>query len=111
MGQGLILKRPIISEKSLDAAANGNYSFEVEKKAKKKEIARAIKEVFGVDAKKVRTIIVKGKKRRAGKNRKEHRLSDWKKAIVKLAAGQKIDIFETSSQPSPKASAGKEEKK
>ena len=111
MGQGLILKRPIISEKSLEAASKGEYTFEVDKNARKKNIVRAVKEIFGVDAERIRTMVVKGKTRRSLKTRREHRQGNWKKAVIRVKEGQKIDVFETGSQPSPKASAGKEEKK
>ena len=111
MGQGLILKRPIISEKSLEAASRREYTFEVEKSAKKKDIAKALKRIFGVDVERIKTMIIKGKTRRSLKTRREHRLGNWKKAVVRVKEGQKIDVFETGSQLSPKASAGKEEKK
>ena len=101
MGQGLILKKPIISEKSLEASGFREYTFMVDKKARKKEIAKAVEEVFGVKVEKVRTTIVKGKTRQALRTRKRYRLSDFKKAIVRVSEGQKIDVFET----------GKEEKK
>lgn len=98
MDKGLILKRPIISEKSLGAAGFGEYTFEVDKKADKREIAEAVKMVFGVDVKRVRTLVVKGRTKRSLKEKKLIKLGDWKKAIVKLKEGQKIDIFETGSK-------------
>lgn len=102
MAQGLILKRPIISEKSLEAASRGEYAFEVDKNARKKDIAQAVKKVFGVDVKKVKTMVIKGKTRRSLKTRREYRLGNWKKAIVKLGEGQKIDVFETAGKAEEK---------
>ncbi|MFZ5365689.1 MAG: 50S ribosomal protein L23 [Patescibacteria group bacterium] len=102
MEQGLVLKRPIISEKSLEAASKGEYTFEVDKNAKKKDIVQALKKVFGVDVKKVKTMVVKGKTRRALKTRREYRLGNWEKAIVKLKEGQKIDVFETGKEEEKK---------
>ena len=110
MGQGLILK-PLISEKSLGLANQQEYTFMVKRKSKKGEIAKTIKEVFGVDVEKVKTMVVKGKTRRAFRTRKEKHLSAWKKAIVRIKKGQKIDVFEIGSQPVAKALSDKEEKK
>lgn len=90
-----ILKKPIITEKTM---ANGEYAFIVEEYANKTEIAKAIKEVFNVDTVSVRTSILKGKTRRAYKTRKSIPVGNIKKAIIKLKAGQKIDIFETGGK-------------
>lgn len=102
MDQGLILKKPIISEKSLEASGFREYTFMVDKKARKREIAKAVEEVFGVKVEKVKTMIVKGKTRRAMRTRKRYRLPDFKKAIVRVAEGQKIDIFETGKREEKK---------
>ena len=90
-----VIKRPIITEKSTQMTSLGRYTFQVDKRAKKKEIKRAVEKFFGVKVKKVRTIIMRGKKRRVGRLRKETQAADWKKAIVQLAAGEKIDLFAT----------------
>lgn len=97
MDQSLILKRPIISEKSLTSASFGEYTFEVSLKASKEKIAKAVKEVFGVDATAVKIIVVKGRTKRALKTRKTIKISPWKKAMVKVKSGQKIDLFDTGS--------------
>lgn len=110
MDQGLILKRPIISEKSLGATALGEYTFEVDKKANKRKIAVAVKKIFGVDVEKVKTLVVKGRSRRSLRTKKTVRLGDWKKAMVRLKKGQTIDIFETGGQSSHEVSVGKEKK-
>lgn len=95
MAKGMILKRPIISEKSLMGASYGEYTFEVSPKATKEEIAQAVKEVFNVDAIGVKTLVVKGRTKRALKTRKTIKATPWKKAIIKIKSGQKIDLFET----------------
>ena len=93
-----MVKRPIITEKSLQEAAKGFYTFEVDKKARKGQIKKAIEEQFNVQVKKVRTLSCKGKKRRFGRRRIEVRMPAFKKALVKLKEGQKIDIFEVREE-------------
>ncbi|MCL2818538.1 MAG: 50S ribosomal protein L23 [Actinomycetia bacterium] len=87
-----IIIRPIVSEKSVDAIEENNvYTFEVAKDATKPQIARAVEEIFDVKVIKVNTMNVSGKPRRVryalGKTK------NWKKALVTLAEGDKIDIF------------------
>jgi large subunit ribosomal protein L23 len=90
-----IIKRPIITEKSGSQPGEGIYSFEVSLKADKTQVKTAIEKIFKVTVIKVRTIVVKGKTRRVPKTRKAIQQENWKKAIVQLKAGQKIDLFET----------------
>lgn len=89
-----ILIRPIITEKSMKETGLDRFTFEVNIQAKKPEIRRAIEKRFNVNVKKLETLIVKGRKKRVGKKRISVKLAPWKKAIVKLASGQKIDLFE-----------------
>ena len=88
-----IIERPLVTEKSVDGVALGKYTFRVRKDANKIEIAQAVEKVFNVNVTGVNTLVVKGKKRRVGRH-PEGRTSDWKKAIVTLKPGQKIEIFE-----------------
>lgn len=90
-----IIKRPIITEKSTDLQAKGKYVFEVDKRANKHQIKKAVEGLFGVSVSDVRTIKVKGKLVRRGQRRAEVKKSDWKKAVVTLKEGSKIEIFET----------------
>lgn len=90
-GNTLVLKRPIITEKSMAGTNVGRYTFEVEKAANKLEIAEAVADAFKVDVVDVHVMIVKGKTRRAG--RRISKQSDWKKAIVTLAEGQRIERY------------------
>jgi large subunit ribosomal protein L23 len=92
-----ILRRPIITEKSMRETALGKYAFEVDRRATKPEIARAVKEAFNVDPVSVRTVNVKGQWTRTRNFRHRKKLSNWKKAIVTLKKDQKIDIFESSN--------------
>ncbi|MDH7600831.1 MAG: 50S ribosomal protein L23 [Armatimonadota bacterium] len=87
-----IIKRPLITEKSMNLTAQGKYAFEVDPDANKIEIARAVEEIFGVEVVKVNTINVKPKRKRLG--RFEGTTGGMKKAYVTLKPGQRIQIFE-----------------
>ncbi len=86
--------KPVISEKSLELAKSGKYTFRVDRGLKKGQIEKLIEEVFKVHVKKVRTINVRGENKRtmAGRKRK---IQPSKKAIVTLGEKEKIDLFET----------------
>ena len=89
-----VIKRPIISEKSTALAELGNrYAFEVAPSSNKQEIRDAVQRLFNVKVREVRTMMVHGKIKRTGKF--ETKRSNWKKAIVTLSEGQKIDFFQT----------------
>lgn len=89
-----IIRKPILSEKSYDGIANLRYTFEVDVKATKTQIKRAVQEVFGVEVEKVNTINYDGKLKRMG--RTEGRRSSYKKAIVQLKKTSKpIEFFES----------------
>jgi large subunit ribosomal protein L23 len=87
----LVLVRPIITEKSMTGTNSGRYTFQVAKAATKQEIAQAVAESFKVDVVAVNTATVKGKVRKVGK--RVGKQSDWKKAIVTLAEGQRIERY------------------
>ena len=88
-----IIKKPVITENSMDQMADRKYTFEVAKDANKIEIKKAVEEVFGVKVEKVTTMRVIGKGKRMGANSGKRR--DWKKAIVKLTADSKtIEFFD-----------------
>jgi len=89
-----VIRRPIISEKSTaHAEVAGRYPFEVAVQANKQEIKDAVQKLFNVKVCDVRTMIMHGKVKRVG--RFETKKSNWKKALVTLAEGQKIDFFQT----------------
>ena len=77
-----IIIKPIITEKSNDGLQEGKYTFKVNKKATKVEIAKAVEKLFDVKVLKVNTITVKGKEKRVGVH--VGKTSDWKKAIVTI---------------------------
>ena len=87
-----IIIRPLMTEKSTTLMAEGKYVFEVAKAANKIEIAKAISQIFNVKVASVNTVNVEGKVKRMG--RSIGKRSDYKKAIVKLAAGETIEFFE-----------------
>jgi large subunit ribosomal protein L23 len=87
-----IIIRPIISEKSYSQIENNRYTFEVDKHASKPEIADAVREVFNVTVLKVNTMRVPGKSRRLRTSQGVTR--SWKKAVVTLKEGDKIEFFE-----------------
>jgi large subunit ribosomal protein L23 len=90
---GDILKRPLITEKAIaDKEKFGRYTFEVSSGASKPAIRKAVQDFFKVKVTDVRTLVVRGKVRRIG--RYSGKRANWKKAIVTLAEGQKIDMFE-----------------
>lgn len=88
-----VIRRPVITEKSTDLKTDRNQIvFEVDRGANKIEIKKAIERLFKVKVMKVRTMTVRGKIRRVGKN--VGYKSNWKKAIVTLREGDAIDFFE-----------------
>lgn len=90
-----IIKQPLITEKTTALASQGKFTFKVYKKADKKSVKKAIEKFFKVEVKKVWLVKSGSKKKRVGKARKrEITIPSWKKAIVKLAPGQRIDLFE-----------------
>ena len=88
-----ILKRPIITEQSMEGVAEKKYTFEVDSSANKIQIKKAVEEIFKVKVQKVTTINYLGKNKRMGVH--QGKRADWKKAVVKLTADSKsIELFE-----------------
>ncbi|MCS7172769.1 MAG: 50S ribosomal protein L23 [Armatimonadetes bacterium] len=85
-----ILRRPILTEKSMRGIESGKYTFEVARDATKPEIREAVERIFGVKVAKVNTVRIPGKVRRRGVH--TYRTPDRKKAIVTLRPGYKIDL-------------------
>jgi large subunit ribosomal protein L23 len=91
----IIIDKPIITEKTLAKAATGWYTFAVDVDSRKEQIAKAINEAYKVDVVEVRTARMPGKARKTGRRQIKITKPDWKKAFIKLKAGQKIDVFES----------------
>jgi len=87
-----IIIKPVVTEKSIGLMENNKYVFKVALSANKIEIKKAVEEIFKVKVGDVNTVRVKGKEKRMG--RSVGRTSDYKKAIVQLAEGDSIEIFE-----------------
>lgn len=89
-----IIISPLITEKSMQDASNGKFTFKVEKSSNKSEIKREIEKAFSVNVVGISTSILKGKKVRTGTRRIEKEVSPYKKAVVTVKKGQKIGMFE-----------------
>ena len=87
-----ILRRPIVTEKSTLMQEDKRYSFEVAVRSTKLEIKQAVESIFDVKVLKVNTLNVKGKTKRFGPRVSQKK--SWKKAIVTIAAGDSITLFE-----------------
>jgi len=84
--------RPVVSEKSYALIGEGKYTFRVDDRAHKTQIAQAVEEIFDVAVAEVRTSKVRAKPKRRGLAKGRTRA--WKKAIVQLAPGERIELFE-----------------
>ena len=87
-----IIIRPVVSEKSYVLAANDKYTFRVHPDAHKTQVRQAVEELFDVKVQKVNIVKVQAKPKRRGMFQGSR--PGWKKAIVQLAEGQTIEIFE-----------------
>jgi large subunit ribosomal protein L23 len=87
-----VLITPVISEKSYALIAEGKYTFRVNDRAHKTQIAHAVEEIFDVRVAQVRTSKVRSKPKRRGLSQGRSRA--WKKAVVQLAPGERIELFE-----------------
>jgi large subunit ribosomal protein L23 len=91
-----IVLRPVISEKSMDETQRGKYTFAVHDDANKLQIKAAVEELFKVKVLDVNVLTTKAKEK--SRNRRRGRVqgwtSPWKKAIVRVAPGDKIEFFE-----------------
>jgi large subunit ribosomal protein L23 len=87
-----VLLRPIITEKTTVLTGSDKYVFEVDLRANKNQIREAVQVAFNVRVAEVNTMVMKGKPKRFG--RRVVNRPDWKKAIVTLVPGDKIELFE-----------------
>jgi large subunit ribosomal protein L23 len=87
-----VILEPVVSEKSYALMADGKYTFRVDDRAHKMQIAQAVEEIFDVRVAAVRTAKVRSKPKRRGLH--SGRTRSWKKAIVELAPGDRIEVFE-----------------
>ena len=89
-----VIIAPLITEKSMSATIKQQYAFEVHRRATKTQIRQAIHEIFKVDVLKVNTVNVGGKMKNFARRgrRTTGKQSDWKKAIITIKPGQKIEL-------------------
>ena len=87
-----VLRRPLITEKNTELQAQSKYVFEIAEKANKPLVKQAVEKAFKVKVTGVNVITVPGKTRRVG--RRQVLTPSWKKAIVTLKPGDKIEFFE-----------------
>ena len=87
-----VLRHPVITEKNTQLQVQGKYAFEVAEKANKPQIKQAVERAFNVKVTAVNVIKVRGKMRVVGRRRVL--TQSWKKAIVTLQPGDKIELFE-----------------
>jgi large subunit ribosomal protein L23 len=87
-----VIIEPVVSEKSYALMSDGKYTFRVDDRAHKTQIAQAVEEIFNVKVAAVRTAKVRSKPKRRGLTKGRTRA--WKKAIVQLAPGERIELFE-----------------
>lgn len=89
-----VIRRPIVSERAMRLAEEGKYTFEVALAANKIQIKEAVETIFKVDVVKVNTMTLPGKKRRGWRRPIYGSTPKWKKAIVTLKPGQRIEFYE-----------------
>ena len=88
-----VIIRPVISEKSYNLIeTEGQYTFQVDRRANKNQIKQAVEQAFDVKVHKVNTANMKSKPKRQGLMR--GRTANWKKAVIRLQPGERIELFE-----------------
>lgn len=87
-----VIRRPVVSEKSYALIAENKYTFRVDDRAHKTQIAAAVEEIFDVEVVGVRTIRVRSKPKQ--RRFEGGRTRQWKKAVVQVAPGDRIELFE-----------------
>jgi large subunit ribosomal protein L23 len=90
-----VIIRPVVSEKSYALLDQNVYTFLVHPDASKPEIHDAVEAIFGKTVVKVNTVIRKGKTQRTRRSNRRGRRADTKRAYVTLAAGERIELFES----------------
>jgi large subunit ribosomal protein L23 len=88
-----VIKRPVDTEKTRYQAEDGQYTFEVDRRANKRQVKEAVEEIFDVEVVSVNIINMPAKRGRYGRQIVTRKPA-WKKAVVTLTPGERIDIFE-----------------
>jgi large subunit ribosomal protein L23 len=87
-----VIIKPVVSEKSYALMSEGKYTFRINDRAHKTQVRTAVEEIFDVHVVAVRTSTVNSKPKRRGQHNGRSR--SWKKAVVQLAPGERIELFE-----------------
>lgn len=87
-----VIIKPLVTEKSTNLQLNRDYVFKVDKRANKHQVKSAVEKMFKVNVTRVNILNVHGKEKTVGRHKVQ--TPSWKKAIVTLAAGDKIEFFE-----------------
>jgi len=90
-----IIKKPLITEKAMKIAQDNRYTFIVDQKANKGQIKEAVRRFLKVEPIRVWTMKVKGEERWSSGRRRKIKMANFKKAIVELKKGQKLDFYES----------------
>lgn len=98
MHQNNIIVKPVISEKSMRDADAGKFTFVFAKQARKEGIKKTIEQAFSVHVVSISTSVVKGGRKKNGKQRIEEKVPAWKRAIVTLQKGEKITMFDIGEE-------------
>ncbi|MEK7592507.1 MAG: 50S ribosomal protein L23 [Patescibacteria group bacterium] len=98
----ITLVRPLLTEKTLMLASTGWYTFKVKKSARKESVSAEIESAYKVQVTEARSISMHGKARRFGKKQSPKLMPDWKKIMVRVAKGQKIDAFDVTAKEEAK---------
>ena|SRR3990167_2202746 len=93
-----MLLKALITEKTIAETAKGRFAFVVSLDSTKTEIKKLIEKTFNVKVIKIQTLVMPGKSYRAGKRWVFKYRSDWKKAVVTLEKGQRIDLFDIKTE-------------
>ena len=91
----MIIKKPLITEKAMSKAQENRYTLIVDQKANKGQIKEAVRRFLKVEPIKVWTIKIKGEERWSSGRRRKIKTANFKKAIVELKKGQKLDFYES----------------
>ncbi len=93
-----MLIKPLITEKTVAEANMGKFAFKVQLADTKTDIKKAVEKMFNVRVIKIATSVMPGKSHRTGKKWRYDYKPDWKKAIVQLEKGQRIDLFDVGKE-------------
>ncbi len=91
--QNKFFLKPLRTEKTMRETSKNKYAFRVDAAASKTDIKLIAQELFGIKVVGMQTVKMRGKKYKTGKKGLYKKNSDWKKAIIEIAAGQKIDVY------------------